>query len=883
MRKSILTLFRSLFIAALTAGALWSCQDEKPEIILPDPVDPVIPQKEFRYVESLTPDTVKFKKIREQDSVIFNIRTIPYDLLKRDSVTVQVADTAGARYEFADISSYTLRSDSVWNIKTYINKGVKSGDIISIMVAVGSDTVMYSDPMVLYIVPVLPRAIESLAPDTISFNEGDSAVISIKTMPLNLLALDSVKIAITDNTGALYEYAQISSISFRDSIWNIAAHMKYGMKSGDVISLRISDEDTVMYTPPIVLNMIPKPIPVQYSIMIASDSISGFLDGGVATIRVKTAPWNVLFNDTVFSLALNDTLGNLFQDRLDIDSKEFVPDDSCWKVKIKVLDKTISKELVSVQMNCPDTVVSTGFVTLEKVSISMTSVWTGKNLRMSYDSKSNTFSYFLPTTTDFTAQQFMFYHNGDMVTIGDSVLLNDQYNTLNASKPITVSVWKYGVSKDFIVKLTNTGLPVVRINTGGKTITSRKDWVDGITIRIENPDGTLDYEGTLSMRGRGNGTWVENNNWNTPPKKPYAIRLDEKAKLLGMQKHKRWILLANYKDRTLMRNDAALWLSRQTDLPYTINGQFVELVWNGVHKGNYYLCEQAKIDNHRIDIPDPDLDNWKNGGVFLEIDTYYNYYVNDSKYPKKEELGFWSDYFKVPYIFKDPDETMITSSSATYTGVKEFINNLEASLMDDKRLKNHEYEQYLDVDKAIDFLLIQELTMNHDSYNVWPQNRPGPHSTFMYIDSIGKLCFGPLWDFDYHTFALKDENGNNNSRLTQWELLTISHKTSNRDYYFNRLKGDPEFKRKLIDRWDLHKNDFKQLPTYIRAMAKTLTLSEKANYTVWGAINNPNGNQNGDQTLSFDQAIENMIEAFNQRWDWIETKMGYYRNDINYH
>ena len=63
-----------------------------------------------------------------------------------------------------------------------------------------------------------------------------------------------------------------------------------------------------------------------------------------------------------------------------------------------------------------------------------------------------------------------------------------------------------------------------------------------------------------------------------------------------------------YKDRTLMRNDAAFWLSKQTDLPYTIRGQFVELVFNGKHVGNYYLCEQAKIDGNRIDIDDPNLE-----------------------------------------------------------------------------------------------------------------------------------------------------------------------------------------------------------------------------------------------------------------------------------
>lgn len=776
MQKSFLTKVKLLLITVLTAGAIWSCQDEKPVIIVPENPGPVIPQKEFKHVETITPDTLTFN---EGDSAVFQIRTIPYNLLSRDSLTIQIADTAGAKYGFAEIKSYKMGSDSVWSI---------------------------------------------------------------------------------------------------------VMHVTYGMETGDVISIMVADKDTVIYSDQTVLNMIPKPVEpvIEYGVsIINADTVAAFIAGGNANLRIKTAPWNLLFADSLFSITLADSTGAAVDDKFRLAGVAFNPKDSTWNATVNILSSVLTSDYLSVNLVCPDTVILSNPVNVLKVSISMSSVKLSVSKSMAFDGKM-TYSFLLPTVTDFSGQKFRFKHDGDKITCGDSVLVEDDYNTLDANKPITVSVWKYDAHRDYILKMYNTGLPVVRIETNGQNITSRKDWYEGISMRIEYPDGTVDYEGTLSMRGRGNGTWVENGNWGTPPKKPYALRLDEKAKILGMHKHKRWILLANYKDRTLLRNDAAYWLSRQTDLPYTIHGQYVELVWNGVHKGNYYLCEQAKIDNHRIDIPDPDLENPQNGGIFLEIDTYYNYYVNDRQYPKKEELGFTSNSFRIPYIFKEPDESMINTTSATYKYVTNYINNLEGIIMNDTKLKNRDYLQYLDIDKAIDFLLIQELTMNNDSYNTWPSN--GPHSTFLYIDSIGKLCFGPVWDFDYHTFTLKDERGNTSSRLEQWELLSLSSKgVNNQHYYFDRLKGDPEFKRRLIDRWDMHKGKFKQLPTYIRTMADSIRLSESENYKVWGAINNPNGNQNGDQTLSFDQAIENMIQAFNKRWDWIELKIGYYRNDINYH
>ena len=109
MKKSLLTQLRTLLLTAITAGALWACQDEKPEIHFPDPV---IPQKEFKHIETLTPDTLTF---REGDSAVFRLRTIPYNLLSRDSITVQVADSAGAKYEFAQIKSYKLGTDHHYN------------------------------------------------------------------------------------------------------------------------------------------------------------------------------------------------------------------------------------------------------------------------------------------------------------------------------------------------------------------------------------------------------------------------------------------------------------------------------------------------------------------------------------------------------------------------------------------------------------------------------------------------------------------------------------------------------------------------------------------------------------------------------------------------
>ena len=108
----------------------------------------------------------------------------------------------------------------------------------------------------------------------------------------------------------------------------------------------------------------------------------------------------------------------------------------------------------------------------------------------------------------------------------------------------------------------DTGLPVIFIDTQA-AITSKEDYVDG-TLRIDGR-GVADglEEVTCQVRGRGNTTWT----W---PKKPYLVKLDQKASLFGMPKHKRWILLANFLDRTMMRNIIAMKVASMTSLTENI-------------------------------------------------------------------------------------------------------------------------------------------------------------------------------------------------------------------------------------------------------------------------------------------------------------------------
>ena len=718
--------------------------------------------------------------------------------------------------------------------------------------------------------PVIVKSVRALYSDTITFNEGEYFTLNVRTTPYDLLK--KVDIEIDSANKEKYPFATVFSWIRVDSTWNIIVRPENGLKSGDEIIPRFIFDDTVLYASPVVVNMIPKPVPIYYSLDVASDSISAFISGGMATVYLRTTPWNVLQTDTNAVLMLTDTIGGTIENVTE-KGRELMPD-STWAIKVRVTNNAAST-YIAFTLALPDTLVRSEAVELKKVlasSFNIRSIRTRTGTTFTYDDEKQEYSYCIPTSIDFSKQEVYFFFNGDKITIGDSVYKSGVSYTFDFSKPIKITLWKYDLRKEYTVKVTNTGLPILRIDTKGKAVTRRDTWVPGISMRLEMPDGTVDYEGTLSLKGRGNQTWSDFD------KKPYAIKLDEKAKILGMNKQKRWILLANVKDRTLLRNDLVFWLSKQTNMAYTVSGQYVELVWNGEHKGNYYLCEHPRIDKNRINIHQPDLLEPEKGGYYMAIDAFLDY--NDPKWADKgKDIGFWSTEYNMPYVFKDPEEDAngnpLSKSSAAFTYMQNYVNRMEKAIKKASST-NHEWANYLDSCSAVDFALIQELAMNHDAYNTWPKN--GPKSTYLYKDSAGLMCFGPLWDFDYHTFTLYNDYENNssawtnteNQRLYQWEILKMTNKGGG-SYYFSDLKRDPKFKALLIKRWNEYKVIWEAgFEDYVDQMAEKLRLSETYNEKLWGYPSR----QNGDWCLTFDEAIQALKTAFRKRMTWIDQNIG---------
>jgi len=125
-----------------------------------------------------------------------------------------------------------------------------------------------------------------------------------------------------------------------------------------------------------------------------------------------------------------------------------------------------------------------------------------------------------------------------------------------------------------------------------------------------------------TIEGRGNSTW-------NLPKKPYQLRLADDTNykastgLLGMPKNRHWVLLANYSDKSLLRNEVAFCLSKFLDVNWTPKSRPVNLFSNAPdykYEGLYQLVEHVRVDSSRVNLGERTSDKF---AFFLERDAHY--------------------------------------------------------------------------------------------------------------------------------------------------------------------------------------------------------------------------------------------------------------------
>nr|WP_284509497.1 CotH kinase family protein [Caballeronia sp. GAFFF2] len=383
----------------------------------------------------------------------------------------------------------------------------------------------------------------------------------------------------------------------------------------------------------------------------------------------------------------------------------------------------------------------------------------------------------------------------------------------------------------------NSLLPAtVQITTdGGAPIADKVNYV-GATFSIAKTDSNYVYSGRASIRGRGNSTWEM-------PKKPYKIKLDEKAALLGLPKDKNWVLLANYSDKTLLRNRAAFELGKRLGMAWTPQDQPVEVTLNGEYLGVYDLVESIRIGKNRVNIADTDNTVApENTGFILEING------------RLDDDVCWTTTHGVPICIDTPSP----ASTAQAAYIKQYVQAAEDTLFSNAATDPASgYEKYFDVASLINWYLVNEVFKNQDAQ--------GYASIYLYKDAGGKLKYGPLWDFDVAA-------GNVNYSGAQYPLgWWISDNT-----WISRMKSvDPTFETRIRAKWVQEKAaHIDTLPSYFDSSAAALQTSgsEQRNFVRWPILDKqvwPNPVVTGSYQGEMDY-VKNWLQ---QRITWLDENL----------
>lgn len=252
-----------------------------------------------------------------------------------------------------------------------------------------------------------------------------------------------------------------------------------------------------------------------------------------------------------------------------------------------------------------------------------------------------------------------------------------------------------------------------------QNITSKETYVNG-TVTLDSATDTFDQTNlSMQIKGRGNSSW-------NYPKKPYRIKFNNRQSLLGMKPAKDYVLLAEYNDKSLIRNYLAHYMSTYLNLDYTLETRFVNVYLNNNYQGIYLLTEQVEVDKERLNI---DESNVADGGFLIELES------NDRIWQEGTENKHWVKVAGYNYVIKSPDMDALTPSEIQ--GKVTYIKNTLNALVDS--FGDNTYENHIDVDQFIDYFILSELFKQVDV---------GYSSVYIHKDKGELLKMGPIWDFD---------------------------------------------------------------------------------------------------------------------------------------
>ena len=386
-----------------------------------------------------------------------------------------------------------------------------------------------------------------------------------------------------------------------------------------------------------------------------------------------------------------------------------------------------------------------------------------------------------------------------------------------------------------------TNIPTVTIHTLNNQVPYDKEHEIEAYISVISDFGHTLLSDDATIRERGNYS-------RGFPKKPYRIKFANKHHVLGAPANARkWTLINNYGDKTLMRNQLAFELSRRLGMPYTPFCAYVDVILNGEYKGCYQLCDQIEVRKNRVDVAE--MSTTDNSGEALTG----GYLIEADAYADGESSMFWSSKWTGVTI-KYPKEDSITSAQAAY--IEAQYNKVETN-----------WQTNLDLNTFLRHFLVGELSGNTDTY--W--------SMYFYKQrSNDTMYVGPVWDFD---LAFDNDN----------RTYPVNNKT---DYIYRSGGSTTGYLKTLVNKIVINNTSAKKqlaetwakarlagltgeyMTHYIDEQEQMLEQSQRLNFIRW-PIMNEYVHQNPRIWGSYEAEVENVRSFMVKRIQWMDNKLGF--------
>jgi NOL1/NOP2/fmu family ribosome biogenesis protein len=411
---------------------------------------------------------------------------------------------------------------------------------------------------------------------------------------------------------------------------------------------------------------------------------------------------------------------------------------------------------------------------------------------------------------------------------------------LSSKNPIEITVdMAKTIKAEFFNPTDFTGLPILYIDTNGVAIDSKEDYVEGFASIVggANYPDLLDTE--MKIKGRGNSTWWQGGIWG---KKPYQIKFGDKTEILNMPKDKKWVLLAELSDKSLIRNKIAREIANISRFDYVPQAEYLEVFINKEHVGAYLLGQKVEESKNRVNIGD--------NGYLIEIDTDANGRISDddvyfrsNEWSSRYEDGVFN--IKEPSIEYDSDE---------FNLIKNHINDFETALFSNNfKDPDSGYRSFIDIPSFVDWFIVNEISKNQDA-------RSYSSIYFNYIPGE-KIKMGPVWDFDLAFGNVDYSNAENPDGFWIKENL-----------WYKRMFEDPFFSDLIKSRFSYYDGNLSSIFSKIDGFEDYISKSQKKNFEIWDILSK----DVWPIPVKYDthhEYVEYLKTWIDNRMSWLETRL----------